>query len=112
MNLLFYVILAVVALILIRQIFYPSSPKGEPKVTFKPKKLKQAGREIWVQVYDTDSLDEVQSLQARLEEEELQCLIYEQGRKDVHGNELKGFGIAVPKTSVPRAQKIIVQMPS
>jgi len=67
----------------------------------------RASREVWVQVYDTDSLGEAQGLRAKLQEEELECLVYEQGRKDVHGNVLNGFGIAVPRSSVPLAQKII-----
>ena len=69
-------------------------------------------REMWVQVYDTDSLEEAQAIQIRLEEEDIDCLIYEQGRKDVHGNPLKGFGITVPRTAVARAQNIIARMPT
>ncbi|OGW85279.1 MAG: hypothetical protein A3C35_04950 [Omnitrophica bacterium RIFCSPHIGHO2_02_FULL_46_11] len=78
------------------------------KVWRHPKK----GLGAWIQVYDTDSWEEAQALQARLEEEEIECFVYEQGRKDVHGTPFKGFGIAVPETSVSRSQKIIARMPA
>ncbi len=68
-------------------------------------------REAWVQVYETASNEDAQLIQARLQEEEVECLVYEQGKKDIYGNNLKGIGIAVPKSSVPLAQKVISRMP-
>lgn len=68
-------------------------------------------KEPWVQVYETAALEDAQLIQARLQEEEVECLIYEQGKRDIYGNSLKGIGIAVPKSSVPLAQKIISRMP-
>lgn len=68
-------------------------------------------REPWVQVYETASADDAHMIQARLQEEEVECLVYEQGKKDIYGNPLKGIGIAVPKSSVPLAQKVISRMP-
>ncbi len=67
--------------------------------------------EMWVQVYETASVEEARVFQARLQEDEIDCIIYEQGKKDIHGNPLKGVGIAVPKTAVPHAQGIISRMP-
>ena len=67
-------------------------------------------REIWVQVYETNSVEEGRVLQARLQEEEVECVLYEQGKKDIQGNSLKGIGVAVPKTAVPRAQTIVNRM--
>ena len=91
---------------------YPSAPEaapsGKPSRWFKPKR--NPG-EIWVQVYETSSMDEARVLKARLEEEELESILYEQGKKDIHGNQLKGIGIAVPKTSMSHAQQIISRMP-
>lgn len=84
----------------------PQNPK--PGKWFKPKR--NPG-EIWVQVYETASLEEGRMLQARLQEEEVECVLYEQGKKDIHGNPLKGIGVAVPKTSAPHAQRIISRMP-
>ena len=69
------------------------------------------GRELWVQVYETASSEDAYGIQARLQEEEVECLLYEQGKRDIQGNPLKGIGIAVPKSSVPLAQKIISRMP-
>ena len=68
--------------------------------------------EIWVQVYETADGDEAKILQARLQEEEVDCVLYEQGKKDIHGNSLKGIGIAVPKSAAPHAQRIISRMPA
>ncbi len=67
--------------------------------------------EMWVQVYETASLEEARVFQARIQEEEIDCILYEQGKKDIHGNSSKGIGIAVPKTAVPHAQGIISRMP-
>ena len=69
-------------------------------------------RELWAQVYETDNVDEARSLQARLQEEEIECIIYEQGKKDIHGNAMSKIGMAVPKTSMPHSQRIISRMPS
>lgn len=68
-------------------------------------------REPWVQVYETSSSEDANLIQARLQEEEVECLLYEQGKKDIYGNSLKGIGIACPKSSVPLAQKVISRMP-
>ena len=68
-------------------------------------------QEVWIQVYETADLPEAKTLQARLQEEEIECILYEQGKKDIHGNPLKGIGIAVPRTAAPHAQRIISQMP-
>ena len=113
MRILFYLIVAIAIFVLIRKIFDRNSSvspnKDTTKFRFRPK---ATNRQAWVQVYDTDSLDEIKSLQARLEEEEIECFMYEQGRKDIHGNQLKGYGIVVPRTSVPLAQKVISRMPA
>jgi len=87
----------------------PSSPK--PATRASQRYRVRNTREPWVQVYETSSSDDAYLIQARLEEEEVECLIYEQGKKDIHGNPLKGIGIAVPKSAVPLAQKVISRMP-
>jgi hypothetical protein len=92
----------------------PSVPSGEKpqekksRNWFRPKKNP---RETWVQVYETASMEEARVLQARLQEEEIECVVYEQGKRDIHGNSMKGVGVAVPKTSAPQAQAIIARMP-
>jgi len=67
--------------------------------------------EPWVQVYETASADEGRMIQARLQEEEVECILYEQGKKDIHGNVLPGIGIAVPKSGLTRAQNVISRLP-
>lgn len=73
---------------------------------------KRDPREMWLQVYETDSLDEARALQAKLQEQEVECVLYEQGKKDIHGNALKGIGIAAPKSSSRLAQNIISRTPA
>ena len=91
-----------------RRAFSGASPAvAKPSRAFRPK---PHPREVWVQVYETASLEEGRQLQARLQEEEVDCILYEQGKKDIHGNPLKGIGIAVPKTEAPHAQRIISRM--
>ena len=89
--------------------------RGVPAGDMPPRQLLRAKpnpNEMWAQVYETDTLDEARRLQARLQEEEVECIIYEQGKKDIHGNEMRGIGIAVPKTGMRLAQGIISRMPS
>lgn len=78
---------------------------GEPKKL--PFRGKLNPREMWIQIYETASVDEARMLQARLQEEEMECVVYEQGKKDIHGNISKGIGVAVPKTLINRAQTIV-----
>ena len=70
-------------------------------------KSKTDPREVWTQVYETASLEEARALQARLQEDEVECVLYEQGKKDIHGNPMKGFGVAVPKTAAAHSQNVI-----
>jgi len=87
----------------------PKDPAPKARRWFRGKKNP---REVWVQVYETATLEEARSLQARFQEEELECILYEQGKIDIHGNPLKGVGIAVPKTAAAHAQRIISNMPA
>lgn len=81
---------------------------GKPNRRFR---AKRSPNEVWMQVYETETMQEAKMLQARIQEEELECIVYEQGKKDIHGNQLKGVGVAVPKTSASQAQTIISRMP-
>lgn len=87
----------------------PTDPQSAPKA--RQRYRIRNNREPWVQVYETASSNDAQLIQARLQEEEVECLVYEQGKKDIHGNALKGIGVAVPKSAVPLAQKVISRMP-
>jgi len=107
-----YLLIFSVIFFLIRKFSSKSKTDKTESVKLPIRRFGKKTREMWVQVYDTDSLDEAEAIQVRLEEEDLNCFIYEQGRKDVHGNPLKGFGITVPRSSVARAQNIIARMPT
>ncbi|MBI4115875.1 MAG: hypothetical protein HY447_04790 [Candidatus Omnitrophica bacterium] len=87
--------------------FPHSKPSSKINQRYRSRNLK----EPWVQVYETASQEDARLIQMRLQEEEVECLLYEQGKKDIYGNPLQGIGIAVPKSSVPLAQKIISRMP-
>lgn len=113
-TILYGILLAVLgyALLLWRRVArgdFSSANKPAPKanVRFRPRNV----REPWVQVYETASTEDAHAIQARLQEEEVECLIYEQGKRDIQGNPLKGIGIVVPKSGLPLAQKIISRMP-
>lgn len=84
------------------------SPTGTQR---KGLRAKKDPREIWKQVYETASMEEARLIRARLEEEGLECILYEQGKKDIHGNFLKGVGVAVPGTVASLAQGSISKMP-
>ena len=88
--------------------FTPS--KTTPKKANQRYRARNA-REPWVQVYETASQEESHLIQARLQEQEIECILYEQGKKDIQGNPLKGIGVACPKSAVPLAQKIISRLP-
>lgn len=91
---------------------FPAPETGMPG-SVKPNKWfrpKRSLSDIWVQVFETASMDEARVFQARLQEEEVECVLYEQGKKDIHGNALKGVGIAVPKTAMTLAQNLISRL--
>jgi len=84
----------------------PSAP-GKPS----HRKFRSAvSRQDWAQVYETALRDEALRIQARLEEEGIECIICEQGKKDIYGKPLPGIGMIVPKTSLALAQKIISRL--
>ena len=88
-----------------------SQTSTRPTRTSRWLRPKKNPREVWVQVYETAQVEDARILQARLQEEEVDCILYEQGKKDIHGNFLKGIGIAVPKAAAPHAQAVISRIP-
>lgn len=88
------------------------SKEGQPGKSRRWFRNKKNPREPWMQVYETASMEEARMIQARLQEEEVECIVYEQGKKDIHGNPMVGIGLAVPKTSAPHAQRVISRMPT
>ncbi|MFH1801172.1 MAG: DUF2007 domain-containing protein [Candidatus Omnitrophota bacterium] len=112
----------IIYLLLIGTIFYFIYRQGKPFSSQtggalsngsknKGLRSKRDPREIWKQVYETSSMEEARLIRARLEEEDIECILYEQGKKDIHGNLLKGVGVAVPSAEASRAQASIAKMP-
>jgi hypothetical protein len=66
--------------------------------------------EIWAQLYETDSLDEITVLRAQLQNEKLDHLIYEQGKRDSHGNVPKKYGVVMSKGHLSRGQAILARV--
>lgn len=99
------------ALLLWRRVKGGGFPESKPTFKSNQRYRPWNAREPWVQVYETASSEDAHLILARLQEEEVECLLYEQGKRDIQGNSLKGIGVAVPKSSVPLAQKIISRMP-
>lgn len=75
-------------------------------------RTKKDPSETWVQVYETVSMEEAKAMRARMQEEEIECVVYEQGKKSIDGSAPKGVGLAVPKSAVAFAQGIIARMTS
>lgn len=89
------------------------SLRGRPNLPeIKEIRSKPDLQEVWKQVYETASMDEAQLIRTRLAKEGIECILYEQGKKDIHGNLLKGVGVAVPGNAVSRTQASIAKMPA
>ncbi len=79
-----------------------------PKLTKRPSR-KSPSSEFWTQVYDTDSAEEARQIQEKFQSQGIECLLYEQGKKDVYGNLLKRYGVSVPRESVAKAQALLCE---
>lgn len=84
----------------------------EPSLKHKIKRAPKGvlSDDFWVQVYDTDSAEEARKIRHKFQDMNIQCFLYEQGKKDVYGNLLKHFGISVPRKTAERAQQILAQI--
>ena len=95
MRLLVYIFLFGMVMYLLSLWSQKQESAGIPRqVATKPKRWFRSKRdpaEIWTQVYETASMEEGRLLLARLQEEEVECVLYEQGKRDIHGNSLIGI---------------------
>lgn len=66
--------------------------------------------EVWAQLYETNSLEDLNALRMRLSEEKLNFIAFEQGKRDSQGNIPKAFGVAVSKAHLSRAQTILARI--
>jgi len=111
MRLVFYGILTGLAAYCLYRFLAPAVPVKRPSV--QPVRLRWRSKRVkedWVQVFETASWEDARRIQARLEEEEVECILYEQGKKGVHGNEFPGVGVAVPKSVMGRAQQLVSRL--
>ncbi len=92
---------------------FSSRPKRPKKITPKTRPIKKesvkSGDDFWMQVYDTDSVDEAKNIRVKFMDIGIQCFIYEQGKKDVYGNALKHFGISVQRQHTAKAQSVLAE---
>lgn len=91
----------------------PRSVRGTGPKNLQRRPSKQAlydFNEFWIQVYDTDSADEALKIQVKFHDMNIQCFLYEQGKKDVYGNIPKHYGISVPRKSFEKAQSALAQI--
>jgi hypothetical protein len=99
-----------VALIVWGVIFLIKKRRGKTTPQLPRFAAKAPTGEIWAQLYETDSLDEITVLRAQLQSEKLDYLIYEQGKRDSHGNVPKKFGIVMSKGHLSRGQAILARV--
>lgn len=80
-----------------------NKPKPRPKRT-------AVSEEFWMQVYDTDSMEDAKKIQRKFFDSEIPCLVYQQGKKDVYGDKMKHFGVSVPREVTEKAQNLLAKI--
>jgi hypothetical protein len=103
-------------LLIVGMLFYkswrsaqPSAPPAAPKP--KPRAKRPAvPEEFWMQVYDTDSVEEARKIQRKFLDSEVPCLVYQQGKKDVYGDRMKHYGVSVPREVMEKAQQLLTRI--
>ena len=80
------------------------TPSPRPK---QVRKTRLERGEFWSQVYDTDSAQEARKIQKKFLDMGIECLVYEQGKKDVYGEMLKHYGLSVSHEHLEKAQTIL-----
>ena len=79
----------------------------------KKKRKKKQGegpeKDIWYQVYDTESEKEALLIRDKFRDVGIQSFVYEQGKKDVYGSSMKHYGISVPQQNVQKAQAVLAE---
>ena len=109
----FFVVLAIIAVLFLKswKTAQPSgqSPASAPKLKARPKRP-VAPEEFWMQVYDTDSMEDAKKIQRKFFDSEIPCLVYQQGKKDVYGDRLKHYGVSVPREAVEKAQNLLTRI--
>lgn len=66
--------------------------------------------EVWAQLYETDSLDDLNALRMRLGEENLSFIVFEQGKRGLDGKAPPQYGVAIAKAHLSRGQSILAKI--
>lgn len=111
----FFAVLVIVGLLFYKswRSAQPSAPAAPAASAPKPKpraKRPAVPEEFWMQVYDTDSIEEARKIQRKFLDSEVPCLVYQQGKKDVYGDRMKHYGVSVPKEVVEKAQHLLTRI--
>ena len=111
----FFIVMTVVGLLFLKswKSARPTSqvPVAPAKPVSKPRpKRTAASEEFWMQVYDTDSMEDAKKIQRKFFDSEIPCLVYQQGKKDVYGDKMKHFGVSVPREVTEKAQNLLAKI--
>lgn len=108
----FFIVLAIVGLLFLKSwksaqpaSQAPAAPKSKPRT-----KRSVASEEFWMQVYDTDSMEDAKKIQRKFFDSEIPCLVYQQGKKDVYGDRMKHYGVSVPREVTEKAQNLLAKI--
>lgn len=108
----FFIVLAIVGLLFLKS-WKSAQPTSQAPSAPKPKprpKRSAASEEFWMQVYDTDSVEDARKIQRKFFDSEIPCLVYQQGKKDVYGDRMKHYGISVPREAMEKAQNLLTRI--
>ncbi len=102
--------IVLVALIVWGVVYLIKKRRGKTTPQLPRFAAKAPAGEIWAQLYETDSLDEITVLRAQLQGEKLDHMIYEQGKRDSYGNVPKKYGVVMSKGHLSRGQAILARV--
>ncbi len=104
------VFILLVALIVWGVVFLIKKRRGKATSQLPRFAAKAPAGDVWAQLYETDSLDEITVLRAQLQGEKLDHMIYEQGKRDSYGNVPKKYGVVMSKGHLSRGQAILTRI--
>lgn len=84
--------------------------KPQPNVPVSRFAAKTSAGEIWIQLYETDSREELNLLRMRLGEENLNFIAFEQAKRGLDGKAPPQFGVAIAKGHLSRGQSILTKL--
>ncbi len=67
-------------------------------------------KEMWSQLYETSSLEDLNALRMRLGEENLSFVVFEQAKRGLDGKAPPQYGVAIAKAHLSRGQSILAKI--